>query len=103
MLKDLINFSKFRYVRGVMVPYWVGQSPSQGMFPKNTPSKSCYEYEVDWGNTSRHGVLDISRVHIVSFMGAFVEGVLPFAHDATFFQALLFPLIYYGLNIEYYV
>jgi hypothetical protein len=40
-----------------MVPYWVGQSPSQGMFPKKTPSKSCNEYEMDWGKTSRHGVL----------------------------------------------
>jgi hypothetical protein len=26
--------------------------------------------------TFGHGVLDISRAHIVSFMGAFVEGVL---------------------------
>jgi hypothetical protein len=41
------------------VPYWVGQSSSQGMFPKETPSKSCNEYEVDWGRTSRHVVLDI--------------------------------------------
>jgi hypothetical protein len=40
-----------------MVPYWVGQSPSQGMFPKKTPFKSCNEYEMDWGKTSRHGVL----------------------------------------------
>jgi hypothetical protein len=36
-------------------------------------------------------------------MGAFVEGVFPFIHDATFFQDLLLPLIYYGSNIEYYV
>jgi hypothetical protein len=27
-----------------MVPYWVGQSPSQGMFPKKNPYKSCNEY-----------------------------------------------------------
>ena len=47
MLKDLINFAKFRYGRGVMMPYWVGQSPSQGMFPKKTVSRSCNEYEVD--------------------------------------------------------
>ena len=40
-------------------------------------------------------VLDISRAHIVSFMGAFVEGVLhPFICNATFFQALYFPLIF---------
>jgi hypothetical protein len=58
-----------------MVSYWVGQSPSQGNFPKKTLSRSCNEYEVDWGKTLGHGVLDISRVHIVSFMGAFVEGV----------------------------
>jgi hypothetical protein len=76
MLKDRINFAKFRYGRGVMVTYWVGQSPSQGMFPKKTLSRSCNEYEVDWGKTLGHGVLDISRVHIVSFMGAFVVGVL---------------------------
>jgi hypothetical protein len=76
MLKDLIKFSKFKYGRVVMVPYWVGQSPSQGVFPKKTLSNSCSEYEVDGGMTFGHGVLDISRAHIVSFMGAFVEGVL---------------------------
>jgi hypothetical protein len=59
-----------------MVPYWVGQSPSQGVFPKKTLTKSCREYEVDWGRTFGHGVLDVSRAHIVSSMGAFVEGVL---------------------------
>jgi hypothetical protein len=59
-----------------MVPYWVGQSPSQGVFPKKTLYKSCNEYEVDGGMTFGYGVLDISRVHIVSFMGAFVEDVL---------------------------
>jgi hypothetical protein len=59
-----------------MVPYWVSQSPSLGMFPKKTLSKSCNSYEVYWGRIFGHGVLDISRVHIVSFMGAFVEGVL---------------------------
>jgi hypothetical protein len=32
-----------------MVPYWVGQSPSQGMFPKKTLSIPCSEYEVVWG------------------------------------------------------
>jgi hypothetical protein len=30
-----------------MVPYWVGEFPSQGVFPKKTLSKSCSEYEVD--------------------------------------------------------
>jgi hypothetical protein len=44
-----------------MVPYWVSQSPSQGMFPKKTLSRSCDEYEVDWGMNFGHGVLDISR------------------------------------------
>jgi hypothetical protein len=78
MLKDLIKFSKFKYGRVFMVPYWVDQSPSQGMFPKKTLSKSCKEYEVNVGMTFGHGVLDISRAHIVSFMGAFVEGVLHF-------------------------
>jgi hypothetical protein len=78
-----------------MVPYWVGQSPSQGMFPKKTLSRPCSEYEVDWGSTFGHGVFDISRAHIVSFMGAFVEGVLhPFVCNATFFQALYLPFIF---------
>jgi hypothetical protein len=76
MLKDLIKFANFKYGRVVMVPYWVDQSPSQGMFPKKTLSKSCNEFEVDGGAKFGHGVLDISRAHIVSFMGAFVEGML---------------------------
>jgi hypothetical protein len=76
MLKDLIKFSKFKYGRVVMVPYWVDQSPFQGVFPKKTLSKSCSDYEVDWGKTFGHGVLDILRAHIVSSIGAFVEGVL---------------------------
>jgi hypothetical protein len=76
MLKYLIKIFKFRYGRGVMVPYWVGQSPIQGMFPKKTLSISCNEYEVDWENNHGHGVIDISRINIVSFMGSFVEGVL---------------------------
>jgi hypothetical protein len=59
-----------------MVPYWVGQTPSQGMFPKKALYRPCNEYYVDFGRTLGHGFLDISRVHIVSFMGAFVEGVL---------------------------
>ena len=75
-----------------MVPYWVKKSPSQGMFPKKTLSRSCDEYKVDWGKTLGHGFLNISRVHIVSFMGAFVEGALhSFVCNATFFQALYFP------------
>jgi len=59
-----------------MVLYWVSQSPSQGIFTKKTLSRSCDEYGVDWGKTLGHGVLDISRVCTVSFMGASVEGVL---------------------------
>jgi hypothetical protein len=87
-----------------MVPYWVGQSPSQGMFPKKALSRSCNEYEVDWGKTLGHGVLDISRAHIVSFMGAFVEGALhPFFCNSTFFQALYMPLLFLNPNIECYL
>jgi hypothetical protein len=48
-----------------MVSYCVGQSPSQGMFPKKTLSRPCNEYKVDSGKTLGHGVLEISRVHIV--------------------------------------
>jgi hypothetical protein len=97
MLKDLIKFAKFKYGRVVMVPYWVDQSPSQGVFPKKTLSKSCNEYEVDGGMTFGHGVLDISRAHIVSFMGAFVEGVLhPSFAMQHFSKPFYLPLIYYG-------
>jgi hypothetical protein len=39
------------------VPYWVGQSPSQGMFPKKTLSRPCSEYEVDGGRTLGLGFL----------------------------------------------
>jgi hypothetical protein len=106
ILKDLINVSQFRYGRDVMVPYWVSQFPSQGLFPKNTLFTPCSEYEVDGGSTTRHGVLDISRAHIVSITGAFVEGMLqPFVCNATFFQALYlhFFFVFYDPNIECYV
>jgi hypothetical protein len=72
------------------------------MFPKRILSRSCDEYEVDRGKTFGYGVLDISRVHIVSFMGAFVEGVLRPLFAMQHFSKPL-PLIYYGLNIECYV
>jgi hypothetical protein len=97
MLKDLIKFVKFKYGRVVMVPYWVDQSPSQGVFPKNTLSKSCSEYEVDGGVPFGHGVLDISRDHIVSFMGAFVGGVLhPSFAMKPFSKPFDLTLISYG-------
>jgi hypothetical protein len=80
-----------------MVPYWVFQSPSQGVFPKKTLSKSCSEYEVDGGMSFGHGFLDISRDHIVSFMGAFVEGVFhPLFAMQPFPKPFYFPLIYCG-------
>jgi hypothetical protein len=95
MLKDLIKFAKFKYGRVVMVPYWIDQSPSRGVFPKKTLSKSCNEYVVDGGMTFGHGVLDISRAHIVSFMGAFVEGVLhPSFAMQPFSKPFYLPLIY---------
>jgi hypothetical protein len=95
MLKDLIDLAKFRYGRVVMVPYWVGQTRSQGMFPKKTLSRPCSEYEVDGSRNFGHGAPDISRAHIVSFIGSFVEGVLhPFICNATFLQALYFPSVF---------
>jgi hypothetical protein len=95
MLKDLISFSKCMYGRVVMVTYWVSQSLSQGMFPKKTLYKSCDDYEVDWGNTFGHGVLDISRVYIVSFMGSYVEGVLrPLFAMQNFSNTLPFNLLW---------
>jgi hypothetical protein len=36
MLKDLIQFAKFRYGRGVIVSYWVSQSSSRGCFQGET-------------------------------------------------------------------
>jgi hypothetical protein len=59
MLKDLINFPNLGMGGVSRCPIGLGQSPSQGMFPKENLSKSCSECEVDWGKTSRHGVLDI--------------------------------------------
>jgi hypothetical protein len=72
-----------------MVPCSVSQSPSQGMFPKKTLSRSCVKYEVNWGKTFGHGFLDMSRVCIVSFMGAFVEGVLHSSFAMQLFSKLL--------------
>jgi hypothetical protein len=74
-----------------MVPYWVDQIPSQGVFPNKTLSRSCSEYEVDGDRIFGHGVPDISRAHIVSFMGAFVEGVL---HPFVCNQHLSKPFIF---------
>jgi hypothetical protein len=80
------------------------------MFRKKTLSRSCNEYEVDWENNLGHGVLDISRVHIVSFMGFFIEGELHpyFVCNVTFFQALFIFLCilfisFSSSNIECYV
>jgi hypothetical protein len=95
MPKDLIKFAKFKCGRVVMVLYWVDQSTSQGVFPKKTLSKSCSEYKVDGGMTFGHGVLDISRCHIVSFMASFA--MQPFS------KPFYLSLIYYDLSIECYV
>jgi hypothetical protein len=75
-----------------MVPYWVDQSQSQGVFPKKTLYNSCREYEVDRGMNFCHGVLDISRDHIFSSMGAFVEGVL---HTLFVMQHFPSPFIFH--------
>ena len=87
-----------------MVPYWVDQSQSQGVFPNKTISKSCNENKVDGGMNFGYGVIDISRAHIVSFMGAFVEGVLhPSIAMQPFSKPFYLSLIYYDLSIECYV
>jgi hypothetical protein len=102
MLKDVISFSKFRYGRGVMLLYWVSQSQCQRIFPNKTLYRSYDDYEVDWGKIFRNGVLDISRVHVVSFMGAFVYGVLhPLFTMKHFYKP--FPLIKYGSIITGFV
>jgi len=85
-----------------MVPYSVDESPNQGVFPQNTLSKSCSEYKMDMVKTFGHGVSDIQRAHIVSFMGSFVEGVLHPSFVMQHFSKPL-PLILYGLIIECYV
>jgi hypothetical protein len=96
MLKDLIKFAKLKYGRVFMVLYWVDQSLSQGVFPKKTLSNSHSEYEVDGVNTFGHGVPNISRDHIVSSMGAFVEGVLDpsFAMKHFFKPFIAFHLLW---------
>ena len=66
------------------------------MSPKKTLSKSCSEYEVNGGVTFWHGVLNISRAHIVSFIGAFVEGVLHPRLHCNIFTIPLLLLLYYG-------
>jgi hypothetical protein len=51
-----------------------------------------------------NGVIDISRAHIVSFMGSFVEHVLHPLFTMKFFsKPFHFPLICYSPNIECYV
>jgi hypothetical protein len=88
----------------VMVPYWVSQSPSQGNFPKNTLSISCNGYEVDGDTNFGHGVLDLSRAHIVLYMGSFVEGVLHTSFLMKHFSnPFYFRSFFCGLNIKCYV
>jgi hypothetical protein len=72
------------------------------MSPKKTLYRSCDENEVDWWKNFRDGVLGISRIHIVSIIGAFVEGVLHPSFAMQHFSKPV-PLIYYGSNIECYV
>jgi hypothetical protein len=104
MLKDLIKFTKFKYGRVVKVAYWVDQPPSPGVFPNKTLYKLCIEHEVDLGKTFGHEILDISRAHIVSSMGAFMEGVLhPSFAMQHFSKPFYLSLIYYGTNIECFV
>ena len=47
VLKDPMQFSKFRYGRVDKVAYLVSHSLSQWVFPRWTLSKSCEEGEVD--------------------------------------------------------
>jgi len=80
-----------------MVPYWVDQYPSKGVFSKKTLYKSCSEYEVDGGMNFGNGILDRSRARIVSFIGVFVEDVLhPSFVIRHFSNPFYFPLIYCG-------
>jgi hypothetical protein len=59
---------------------------------------------VDGGMNFGHGVLDISRDHIVLFVVSFVEGVFHPSFAMKYFsKPFYFPLIYYGPCIEFYV
>ena len=79
-----------------MVPYWVDQSISQGVFSWWTLFKSCNEYEVNRIKTFGNGILNISGDHIVSFMGASVEVVLHPHLQCNIFPNPLLSLINYG-------
>jgi hypothetical protein len=49
VLKDPMQFAKFRYGKVDKVTYWVNHFLCQGVFPRWTLSKSCGEDEVDGG------------------------------------------------------
>jgi hypothetical protein len=69
-----------------MVPYWVGQSQSQGMFPKKTLSRSCNEYEVDWGRLLGMGFLTYQ-----GFILSHLWVLLLRVHCIPFLQCNIFP------------
>jgi hypothetical protein len=62
VLKDPMQFSKFRYGRVDKVTYWVNHPLSQGVFPGGPLSKSCGEYDMDGGKNFGHGVHDIQGI-----------------------------------------
>ena len=87
-----MQLAKFRYGRVVKVAYWVSHSSSQGVFPKWALSKPCEEDEVDGGKTFWAWGSSHTRVRIVSFMGAFVEGVLHLRFQCNLFPSPLFAI-----------
>jgi hypothetical protein len=103
MLKDLISFAKFRYGRGVMVPYWVGQSPIQGMFPKKTLSRSCNEYEVDLRRLLGIGLLTYQGLILPHLWVPLWRVCCILLLQCNIFPSPLLPFIYYNPNIEFYV
>jgi hypothetical protein len=73
MLKDFIQFSKFKYGRVIQVSYWVCQDPSRGMFPKWNLS---HVMNVRWfvGKTFGHGVIDMQGLVWSHFHGRLCRG-----------------------------
>jgi hypothetical protein len=92
MLKDVIQFSKFRFSKGLKVPYWVN-NPSFRVFLRWKQSHSCVH--VIW-----HGVKFWAwgswhtRVCIVLHVGAFMEGELHLVLNAIFSKPICFPFFF---------
>ena len=82
---------------------WQTNPQVKECFPRKTYLSHVKEYEVDGAVKFGYGVSSHTRAHIVSFMGAFLEGVLHPHLQCNIFPSPLLQLIYYGCNIECYM